>query len=54
MEIHTVIVLRTLLRTVLKISTEIFKDFVKSERVKESTLIIKDQINLFIKVAYFN
>ena len=54
MEIHTVIVLRTLLRTVLKISTEIFKGFVKSERVKESTLIIKDQINLFIKVAYFN
>ena len=32
MEIHTAIVLRTLLRTVLRISTEIFKDFVKSER----------------------
>ena len=37
-----------------EISMEIFKDFNKSERVKESRLVIKDQINVFTKVAYFN
>ena len=37
----------------LEISTEMFKDFIKSERAKESKLI-KDQINVFARVAYFN
>ena len=50
-EINTVRVLRTQLTP--EISTEMFKDFIKSERAKESRLI-KDQINVFARVAYFN
>ena len=30
------------------------KVFTKSERIKESRLITKDQINVFAKVVYFN